>query len=322
MTKYAMNAVMGMLLGLSCSLVHAQFPAKPMNMVVPSAPGGATDVIGRIVAREMELRLKRPVLVVNNAGAGGLIGTESVARAAPDGYTMLFAYPGVITVSPALQPKLAYDPEKNLSPVHLIARTAFILSVHPSVKAMTLGEFIALAKAQPGKLNYGSAGVGTTSHLAMELLKFEAGIDIVHVAFKGSGPASALLLGGGLSASFENLATALPRIRNGELRGLAVSSPERSALAPDIPTVSEAGAKGYEVTSWFGVMLPAGTAKEVFDRIADTLSVTMRSPEFRKRLTDIGVEPVGAEAEAFRKQIASEIVKWRRIVKEANISTQ
>jgi len=321
MSKFGLHAAVGVLLCLSGTLAHAQFPARPMTLVVPTAPGGATDVIGRIVAREMELRLKHAVVVVNNAGAGGIIGTASVAKAAPDGYTMLFAYPGVITVSPALQPKLAYDPERNLAPVNLIARTSFILSVHPSVRAATLGEFIALAKAQPGKLNYGSAGVGTTSHLAMELLKFETGIDIVHVPFKGAGPASALLLSGGLSASFENIATALPRIRNGDLRGLAVSGPERSALAPDIPTAAEAGVPGYEVTSWFGVMLPAGVPKAAFDRIAETLSNAMRVPEFRKRLAGIGVEPVGAEADAFRKQITAEIVKWRRIVKEANIST-
>jgi len=297
----------------------AQYPTKPITMVVPSAAGGATDVVGRIIYREMELRLKRPVIVANNAGAGGIIGTESVARATRDGYTLLFAYPGVITVAPALQPKLAYDPEKNLMPLSLLARTSFVLSVHPSVKANSTSEFIALAKASPDKLNYGSAGVGTTSHLAMELFKHEAGLDIVHVAFKGSGPASALLLSGGLSASFENIATALPRIRNGELRGLAVSGLQRSPLASDIPTVAESGLKDYEVISWFGVMAPAGTAREAHERISEALASTMKAPEVRKRLSDMGVEPVGTDAETFRRQIAMEIVKWRRVVKEAGI---
>ena len=300
----------------------AQYPTKPITMVVPVAAGGATDVVGRIIARELETRLKRPVIVTNNAGAGGIIGTDSVARAAPDGYTLLFAYPGVVTVVPALQPQLPYDPEKSLMPVNLLARTTFVLSVHPGVKASNLREFIALAKAEPGKLNYGSGGIGTTSHLAMELFKYEAGVNIVHVPFKGAGPASNLLLAGGLSASFENIATALPRFRNGELRSLGVSSPERSPLAPDIPTVSEAGVKGFEVVSWFGVMLPAGTAREAFDRISEALSSAIRTPELRKRLTDMGLEPVGTDAETFRAQIASEIVKWRRVVKEANITAQ
>ena len=300
----------------------AQFPSRPLTLVVPAAPGGATDVVARIVAREMDSRLNRPVLVTNNAGAGGIIGTESVVRAAPDGHTLLFAYPGVITVSPALQPSLSYDPEKQLMPVNLLARTSFVLSVHPGVKAANLREFIALAKSAPGKLNYGSAGVGTTSHLAMELFKYEAGVDIVHVAFKGAGPASNLLLAGGLSASFENIATALPRIRNGELRGLGVSSAERSPLASDIPSVSEAGVKGFEVISWFGVMLPAGTPREPFDRLTEALSSARASADFRRRLSDMGVEPVGTSAEAFRSQISREILKWRRVVKEAKISTQ
>lgn len=320
--KSALIAVVCASAVVICTGALAQYPTKPITMVVPVAAGGATDVVGRIVAREMEARLKRPVIVTNNAGAGGIIGTDSVARAAPDGYTLLFAYPGVVTVVPALQPQLPYDPEKSLMPVNLLARTTFVLSVHPSVRAGNLREFVLLAKAEPGKLNYGSGGVGTTSHLAMELFKYEAGVDIVHVPFKGAGPASNLLLAGGLSASFENIATALPRFRNGELRSLGVSSPERSPLAPDIPTVSEAGVKGFEVVSWFGVMLPAGTAREAFDRISETLSSAMRTPEFRKRLTDMGLEPVGTDAETFRAQIASEIVKWRRVVKEAKITAQ
>lgn len=320
--KSALIAVVCASAVVICASASAQYPTKPITMVVPVAAGGATDVVGRIVAREMETRLKRPVIVTNNAGAGGIIGTDSVARAAPDGYTLLFAYPGVVTVVPALQPQLPYDPEKSLMPVNLLARTTFVLSVHPSVRASNLREFIVLAKAEPGKLNYGSGGVGTTSHLAMELFKYEAGVDIVHVPFKGAGPASNLLLAGGLSASFENIATALPRFRNGELRSLGVSSPERSPLAPDIPTVSEAGVKGFEVVSWFGVMLPAGTAREAFDRISETLSSAMRTSELRKRLTDMGLEPVGTDAETFRAQIASEIVKWRRVVKEAKITAQ
>ncbi len=320
--KYAVRAALCVAASAIGTGVMAQFPTRPITMVVPVAAGGATDVVGRIFARELEARFKRPVIVSNNAGAGGIIGTDSVARAAPDGYTMLFAYPGVVTVVPALQPQLPYDPEKSLMPVNLLARTTFVLSVHPSVKAGNLREFIALAKAEPGKLNYGSGGIGTTSHLAMELFKYEAGVNIEHVPFKGAGPASSLLLAGGLSASFENIATALPRFRNGELRSLGVSSPERSPLAPDIPTVSEAGVKGFEVVSWFGIMLPAGTAKEAFDRIAEALTLSIRTPELRRRLTEMGLEPVGTDAESFRLQIASEIRKWRRVVKEANITVQ
>ena len=298
------------------------YPSKTITLVVPAAPGGATDIFGRTIARELELRLKRSVIVANNSGAGGIIGTESVARAPADGHTLLLGYQGVITVSPVLQSKIGYDPEKDFMPISLLARLTFVLSVHPSVKASSVAEFVALAKSAPGKLNYGSAGVGTTSHLTMELFKHETGADIVHVAFRGSGPASILLLAGGLSASFENIATALPRIRAGELRALGVAGPERSALAPDIPTVAEGGVKGFDVTSWFGILVPMATPREPVDRLTEALANIMRTPEFRKRLMDMGLEPMGTDAGTFRAQISNELVKWRRIVKEANIQPQ
>jgi len=311
----------GLATGPSASVAQA-YPSKTVSLVVPAAPGGATDIFGRMIAREMESRLKRAVIVSNYAGAGGLIGTESAARAPADGHTLLLGYQGVITVNPVLHSKISYDPEKDFTPVSLLARLTFVLSVHPSVKANSVAEFIALAKSAPGKLNYGSAGAGTTSHLAMELFKHEAGVDIVHVPFKGSGPASNLLLAGGLSASFENIATALPRIRSGELRGLGVAGPIRSSLAPDIPTVAEGGVKGYDVTSWFGILIPSGTPREPLDRLTEVLAETMRNAEFRKRMTDMGLEPMSSSSDAFRAQISNELAKWKRVVRDAKITTQ
>ncbi len=322
MKRFLIAVVMAALMISGGHAAAQSYPARTVSLVVPSAPGGATDIFGRMIARELELRFKRPVIVTNNAGAGGLIGTESVARAAADGHTLLLGYQGVITVNPVLHAKISYDPEKDFTPVSLLARLTFVLSVHPSVKAGSVAEFIALAKSVPGKLNYGSAGAGTTSHLAMELFKYEAGVDIVHVPFKGSGPASNLLLAGGLSASFENIATALPRIRSGELRGLGVAGPERTPLAPDIPTVAEGGVKGYDVTSWFGILVPSGTAREPLDRLTEALADSMRNAEFRKRMTDMGLEPMNTSSEVFRSQISAELAKWRRVVKQAGISAQ
>ena len=293
------------------------YPARTVSLVVPSAPGGATDIFGRMIARELELRFKRPVIVTNNAGAGGLIGTESVARAAADGHTLLLGYQGVITVNPVLHAKISYDPEKDFTPVSILARLTFVLSVHPSVKANSVKELIALAKTQPGKLTFASAGIGAPPHLAGELLKTMAGIDIVHVPYKGTGPAIADLVGGQVTMMFSDALAAVPQIKAGKLRGLAVSSPRRFAFAPDLPTVAESGVPGFSAVGWTGLLAPAGTQRAVVHKLNAEIVRVLPLPDVREKLAGNGSEFGKNTPEEFSTFIKDEIAKWGKVVKES-----
>ena len=317
MKRFLIAVVMVALMISGGHAAAQSYPARTVSLVVPSAPGGATDIFGRMIARELELRFKRPVIVTNNAGAGGLIGTESVARAAADGHTLLLGYQGVITVNPVLHAKISYDPEKDFTPVSILARLTFVLSVHPSVKANSVKELIALAKTQPGKLTFASAGIGAPPHLAGELLKTMAGIDIVHVPYKGTGPAIADLVGGQVTMMFSDALAAVPQIKAGKLRGLAVSSPRRFAFAPDLPTVAESGVPGFSAVGWTGLLAPAGTQRAVVHKLNAEIVRVLPLPDVREKLAGNGSEFGKNTPEEFSTFIKDEIAKWGKVVKES-----
>jgi tripartite-type tricarboxylate transporter receptor subunit TctC len=291
------------------------FPNKPIRLVVPYAAGGATDIIGRAAAAELSKTLGVPVTVDNRPGAGGNVGAEMVARSAPDGYTMLVSPSSLHGITPFLYSKLSYDPNKDLVPVIVLAGLANVLVVNPAVKANSVAELIALAKSQPGKLTYASSGNGSTIHLSGEMFKQMAGLDIVHVPYKGSGPALTDLIGGQVQLMFDNIPSAINQIRAGKLRALATTGPKRSPALPDLPTMAEAGLAGYEATAWFGLSLPAGTPREIIARLnAEGMKAT-RAPDFIRRVNEQGYEMVGGTPEQMAASIQDELRRWGPVVK-------
>lgn len=311
-------AVLG-LFSLSSGAIAQSYPAKPITLVVPFSPGGATDINARIFADALGERLGQTVIVENRPGGNGVIGTQAVQRADADGYTLLFSYPGAMTVNPSLFSQLPYDPMKDFAPVSLLVNYSFILNVHPSVPATNVKELIALAKEQPGKLQFGIAGIGSTAHLALALFKSMTGIEVTEVPFKGSSGISNELIAGRLTGSFENTATAISNIKSGLVRPLGVTSISRSAIAPDIPTIDEAGVKGYDLTSWYAIMAPAGTPKEVIAVLTENFTAVTKDQKVADRLTGLGMEIVGAGPEELSALIASETEKWRKLIDEAGI---
>jgi tripartite-type tricarboxylate transporter receptor subunit TctC len=297
------------------------YPSRPVRLIVPFPPGGPTDISGRTIAERLQQRLGQPVIVENRPGAGSIIGTDVVAKSQPDGYTLLLGS-NSIALQPLLQAKLPYDPQKDLTPVILVVRIPNVLVVHPSVPANTVAEFIALAKARPGTLNYASVGNATGPHLFAELFRNLTGASIVHVPYKGTAPAVNDLLGGQVQALFDSLATALPNIRAGKLRALGVTSLQRSKAAPDIPTLAESGAPGYEATGWFGVLVPAGTAPEIVTRLNGEIGAILKAPDVEERFLKFGAEASGGSPADFARFIRSEQDKWGRIIREAGIKAE
>ena len=315
------------LLGLSvfvayCPQAHAQnFPNRSLRIIVPFTPGGPADSIARTVGERLAARVGQPVIVENKPGASGSIGADLVAKAPADGYTLLLTQIGD-SIAVSLNNKLPYNFERDLAPVSLLGETPFIVVVHPSVKAKTIKEFIALAKAQPGKLSFGSAGAGLASHLAGELFNEIAGIDAVHVPYKGQAQATADLLGGQINYMFNNPVTSLPHIKSGGLRALAVTGPARLGSAPEIPTVAESGLADYQVTAWFGVMTTAGTPAEVIGRLSQEMAAILQMPEVKDKLRAQGVDPVGSTAAEFGRVIKRDIDRWAKLIKARNINVQ
>jgi tripartite-type tricarboxylate transporter receptor subunit TctC len=292
------------------------FPSKPLRLVVPYAAGGATDIISRAAAAEMTKTLGQPVVVENRPGAGANLGAEQVARAAADGYTMLMSASSLHGITPFLYSKLNYDPNKDLAPVIVLASVANVLVLNPSVKANTVQELVALAKAQPGKLTCASSGSGSTIHMSCEMFKQKLGLDIVHIPYKGSGPAVSDLIGGHVDIMFDNIPSAIPHIRGGKLRALATTGPKRAATLPELPTMVEAGVPGYESTVWFGLVAPAGTPQEVVERLNAAGRQAAQAPEFSKRLSDLGYEIVGnTSPQQMASMIEDEVKRWGPIVK-------
>jgi tripartite-type tricarboxylate transporter receptor subunit TctC len=297
------------------------YPTRPIRLVVPYAAGGPTDVLGRLVGEYLGRDLKQPVVVENKAGAQGAIGAETVARSEPDGYTLLFTAASLFVLNPVLYKKLSYDPVKDFRMLALITDLPVVMEVHPSVPAKTVAEFVAYARQNPGKLNFGSAGVGGTIHLAGEMFKQMAGIDIVHVPYKGAGPALSDLLGGNIQLMFDTLGTALPPVKSGLLRPLGVSSRERIADLPDVPTIAESGYPDYSVGVWYGVSAPAKVPEEVTQKITASLNRALNDEPFRASLEKVGFPPLRPKSQAeIDKFVSDDRARWTAVVKSLNIS--
>lgn len=299
----------------------ADYPNKPIRIVTGSAPGGGSDFVARTLAEKLNERLGQPVLVDNRAGAGGAIGTDIVAKALPDGYTMLVSTGSAIAVNPALH-KLPYETLRDLAPVTMISRVPLVLAVNPSLPVKSVAELIKLARSRPGEISYASSGIGAVSHLSMELFKNMAGVQLVHVPYRGSSPAAIDLIAGQVQAAFNNLIPTLPHLKSGRLRALAVSGPARSPVLSDIPTVVESGLPGYESMQWYGVMLPARTPKNISALLYRELMGILQQPLVRSRLTDEGGDVVGSTPEQFADYIVSETAKWAKVVKDAHIRAE
>ena len=294
------------------------YPSKPVKIVVGFAPGGGSDFAARVVAQQLTERTKNQFIVENRPGAGSLLGAEYVIKSsAPDGYTLLLT-PASYTVNPSVY-KLSFDPLNDITPISQISKGPYIVAVHPSVPAKTLKELVAYAKANPGKLSYASSGNGAHIHVATEYLLYTAGIDIVHVPYKGSGPALNDTVGGQVQMIFGSVATALQYVKSGRLRPLAVTTPKRIAAAPDIPTVAESGYPGWEVTNWHGLVGPKGLNKDIVQRLNKEVNVAVHSPEMVKVLSSDGLEPAGGTPEELAALLKAEVARWAEVVKRAKI---
>jgi tripartite-type tricarboxylate transporter receptor subunit TctC len=293
------------------------YPAKAIRLIVPFPPGGSNDIVGRMVANQLGERLGQSVVVDNRGGAGGTIGSDIASKAAPDGYTLL-----LISVAhafnPAIYGKLPYDPEKAFTPIGMVAAGPVALMVHPALPAHSVKELIALAKAKPGQLNYATAGIGSFQHLASELFKLQTGVDMVHVPYKGGGPAMMDTIAGQAQVNMASLIQVGPHVRSGKLRLLATSGTRRSSVFPDVPTVAETVA-GYDATNWWGLMAPAGTPQPIVDRLSAELSALLSSPETQKRVASEGAEVIRMSPAEFGRFISDEAQKWAKVVKQAGI---
>src|SRR4051812_40419691 len=298
------------------------WPNRPVRLLVPFAAGaGINDIMARLVGQHLAAGLGQPVVIENRAGSGGIAGTEAAAKAAPDGYTFLMTNVSLVT-SAYLYSKLSYDPQKDLLPVTLVATSPLLLVVHPSVAAKSVQELVALAKANPGRLNFGSGGVGSTPHLSVELFKSAAGIDAVHVPYKGGAPALNDLIGGQLSFMIENMPGTMPFVKSGKLRALAITSATRSPLEPALPTMAESGVPGYEVVGWQGLFAVAGTPPEIVARLQSEVAKVLHQPEVRERLAALGAEPVGSTPAEFGAFVRAENARWGTIIREKGIRSE
>ena len=294
------------------------WPAKPIRFIVPFAPGGGTDLLARLLAPRLTEALGQPVIVDNRGGAGGVIGAEIAAKAPADGYVIVLGSPGPFTINPNLQ-RMPYDSLRDFAPIALATVSPFVLVVHPSLPARSVKELLSLARSRPGQLNYGSSGNGSVAHFSAEQLKALAKIDIVHVPYKGSGPAVIDLIAGQLQLMIENMPTVLAHIRAEKLRALAVGTKTRSTLLPELPPIGESGVPGYESSTAFGVLAPAKTPPAIVSRLNGEIVKILRSAEARERLTALGMEPVGGTPEAYAAHLKEELAKYARIVKAAGI---
>ncbi len=301
------------------AMAQPAYPVKPIRMVVPFPPGGTTDILARVAGQKITEATGQQVIVDNRPGAGGNIGTEIVARAPADGYTLLTDPGSTLTINPSLFPKLPFDPLKDFAPITIIAAVPNLLVVHPSLPAKTVKELIALAKARPGQLNYASTGAGQSTHLSLELFKLMGGLNITHIPYKGSSPALTDVLAGQVTIMFDNMPSCLPHVKAGKLRALGVSTLQRSPALPALPTIAESGLPGFEVSVWFGVLAPAGTPRDIVSRLNAVVVKALAAPDVRQRLAGQGAEAVGNTPEQFTAQMQRDLVKWAKVVKDANI---
>ena len=287
-------------------------------MIVPFAPGGGTDIVSRLVAQRLADSIKQSVVVDNRAGGAGNIGAELVARANPDGYTLLVGSATILAVNPVIF-KVAYNPSRDFAPITLLGSQPHLMVVHPSLPANSVREFVNLAKEKSLKLNYGSSGTGGPAHLGGELFKIDAGVDMLHIPYKGTGPAVIDLVGGQLQVGLLSLASSMPHVKSGRLKALAVTSPKRAIVAPELPTIAESGYPGFEVRSWYGLLAPAGTPKTIIDKLSSQIAAVLRQPEVIAKLASDGAEPGGDTPAEFAAYIKSEAERWGKVVKTAGI---
>ena len=315
----ALLALMPLLCATSAqAAVGDDYPSRPVRLLVPNPPGGGSDAVARILAQKLGERLNQQFVVDNRAGGGGIIANETVARANPDGYTLLLAFIGPVAISPALT-KVPYDSVKDFAPVALVAAGQYMLVLHPSVPAKTLKDFVVYAKANPGKINYASAGNGSPLHLAAELFKARAGVNMVHVPYKGGGPATAAILAGEVQAVFGSLTSVVPQIKAGKLTAIGVTGAKRSTLAPEYATIAELGYPGFEMTSWYGVLLPAKSPPAVTAKLNAGINESLQAKDVIDSLKRQGLDATGGAPEVFAAHIKSELAKWAKVVKDAGI---
>lgn len=313
----AMLASAALLLGPGHWAVAQNYPTKPIRLVSPFAPGGPNDILARLLAQRLTEPLGQPIVVDNRPGAGGNLGTDLVAKSTPDGYTLVMAGAGSLTVNPHVS-KVPYDSLRDFAPVTLVAIAPHILVVHPAVPAKSVAELVQVAKSQPGKLNYASGGVGSLNHLAGELFKVMAGVDIVHIAYKGTGPATADLLGGQVQVMFSGIPAVLAHVRAGRLRALGTSMLQRVPALPDVPSVAET-LPGYEINPWYGVLAPAKTPRATVRKLNEEIGRVVSAPEFSAALTAQGATPVKTTPEAFSALLKDEMQKWGRLIRSTGI---
>jgi len=308
-------AALAALLAFSTAAVGQSYPAKPIRLICPFPPAGAVDIASRATAFELQKQLGQPVTVENRPGAGGNLGGEQAAKAAPDGYTLFMNTSGIHAINPLLYSKMGFDPVKDLAPVVPLVALNNVLVANPSFKVGSVKELIALAKAQPGKITYASSGSGTSIHMSGELFKYMTGVDILHIPYNGSAPAVTDLIGGQVNIMFDNIPSSLPHIKSGKLHALATTGAKRDPALPNLPTIAEAGVPGYEAGVWFGLSVPAGTPREIIARLnAEGVKAT-HSPEFVKRMTDLGYLIIPGSADHMADMLKAEVVRWTPVVK-------
>jgi len=318
--RNALLSTLALALALGLPAAHAQtWPAKPVRLVVPFSPGGFADSSARAIADRLAARLGQPVVVENRPGAGGNIGAELVAKSAPDGYTLQLAYDGTIVVNPHVYSRLGFDPVKDFAPVTKLGDAAVIVVAHPSLPANNLRELIALAKAKPGALSFGSSGTGGSAHLACEMLNQRAGIDLVHIPYKGGGQAITDVVGGQIPLVCTAIATAQQFIRAGKLKALGLTSAKRDPTLPEVPTFIESGLPGFVVTSWVGVLAPAHTPRAIVERLQTEIAAVLQLPEVRARYAVLGIDPVGNKPDEYAAQIKADLENWGPVVRKANV---
>ena len=303
--------------GASSAFAQAAWPAKPIRLVIPFPAGGSTDIVGRLIAEKLSQSLGQPVVVDNRGGAGGTTGSDVVAKAAPDGYTLLMGTSSTHAIAPALYPKLPYDVARDFTPITLLGTATILMVVHPSVPAKSVAEFVALAKSKPGQLMFGSTGNGSVSHLTAEHFKTASGIDMQHVPYKGDTPMTLDLVAGRLHVAFGTAVAFLPQVQAGKLNALAVTDAKPSPVAPQLPTVAASGLAGFEALQWFGLLAPAGTPKDILTRLHSEVAKALQLPEVQERLQGLGMQIVGGGPDQFGSFMRSESVKWGRIVRDS-----
>lgn len=308
---------------LAPSLAEAQsWPTRPVRLISPFAPGGGADITSRAIAQKMSTTLGHQVVVENRGGAGGMIGVDIAAKSPADGYTMVLGTIGPIAINPSLYKKMTYDPMRDLIPVSQAANALNVLVVHPSLPAKNVKEMIAIAKARPGQMNYGSSGPGATDHLAGELFNVLAGVKMVHVPYKGGAPAMLDLVSGNVQVVFSTVSTAVAAMDSKRVRPLAMTGNQRFELMPDLPTVAEAGLKGFEVNNWYGVFLPAGTPKDIVTKLNAEVVKALAAPDVKKRLIEAGIVATSSSPENFTAYVKAEATKWAKVIKDAGITVE